>query len=145
MLDGFAATLVKRPTKGTMMRIRLMTACVMAAALVLSIACCSPIKPPAATIAPKVAPETGATSSVVPFDATAPPTDGHGGPVDRGFEVQTSAQHGRFDSRPARGAMNPRAKERDDVDDHDEPRRRDQGAAAIVERSDLFRSPRPGP
>ena len=127
------------------MRIRSIAACVMAAALVLSIACCSPIKPPAAPVAPEEASEIGATSSVVPFDATAPPSDGHVGPVDRGFEGQTPAQHGRFDSRPVPAAMDPSDKEGDDLRDHDELGGRDQGAAAILERSNLFRSPRPGP
>ena len=121
-----------------------MVACVMAAALVLSIACCSPIQPPAAAVAPE-APETGATSLGVPFDATAPSADGQVGAADRGFEARTSAQTGRFDLRQSPAAMGPRAKEDDDVHDLDEPGGRDQGAAAIVERSDLFRSPRPAP
>ena len=127
--------------KGYRMVIRSIAACVMAAALVLSVASCSPVKPPAAPAARQEASQIGATSSAVPFDATAPPSDGHVGPVDRGFEVQ----HRRFDSRPGRAAMDPSAKEGDDLHEHDDLGGRDQGAAAIVERSDLFRSPRPGP
>ena len=117
----------------------------MCAALVLSTACCSPIEPTAAAVAPQEGPEKCATSLVVPFDATAPPTDGEVGAADRRYEVQTYTHRGRFDPRPAPAATDPCVNEDDAVDDFEERGGRDPGAATIVERSDLFRSPRPAP